>query len=1032
MQGKGIVKFFLVVVSVVTLWQLSLYLPTKRVEDAARAYAQQVAANVPEKERHLVERAAEIAFLDSMSSEVVYQLPLLKSFTYQDLKAAQLALGLDLKGGMSVVLQVDLANFIKELADDEDDPVLEKALAKAREAAKGSQADFITLFLQAWKEEAAGRNMYSLFRLNETLRGELNPQMSDEEVAAVLRRVADETVDQTYKLLKERIDKLGVVQPNVSLDKSRDIIIVELPGIDNPERARQFLVATAQLEFWDLYRITDPGIQQGFISANEKLKELGVGTSTPTEESQEETQIRIDTVYAVDSLGNIDSSQYTLDTIDLNQANPLAAQSGPLFEVFQLNQGNLGPAVMGLADKNKRKVVLHYLNRDEIRALFPADVRFAWSKDPHVDYETGEETNQYELYALKVPPSGKAPLEGDKVISASPQPDPQTGEMGVSLTMDTEGAKVWGQMTQRAFSDNNREVAIVLDSAVVSAPRVQSPILTGRTSITGNFTTQEARDLANILQVGKLPAHPVIIQESVVGPSLGQDNINRSMRALAIGFLLVLAFMVFYYSSAGVFSIIALFLNIFFIFGTLASMGTVLTLPGIAGIVLTIGMAVDANVIIYERIREELRSGKTLLMAIKDGFRHSYSAIIDANVTTILTAAILAYFGLGPIKGFAVVLIVGVLYSLFTAVLVTRLLMDWWTIEKGRSLSFSTKWTEGTLADVKVDWISKRKVAYVVSSVLIALSIASFFTRGFDLGVDFKGGYSYNVEFSKDVAADEIRKGLAKVFGDEPVVKAVNTENTYNIVTSYMVNETGDQVDRNVMETLFEGIKSITGENMTFKEFEDTEAVGVTHITSSSKVGPTIADDIKKSSFEAGIGALLLIFFYIFFRFRKWQYSLGAVAALFHDSIITLGAFSMFHGVFPFSMEIDQAFIAAILTVIGYSINDTVVVFDRIREYINSYMGTTRAEMYNNAINSTLSRTLITSLTTIFVVGVLFVFGGGAIKGFAFALLIGVIVGTYSSIFVATPIMADMVGKLDEKVESKAKSSFSKAAARAR
>ena len=1030
MQGKGIVKFFLVVVSVVTLWQLSLYLPTKRVENAAKKYAQQVAAQAPEKERHLVERAAEIAFLDSMSSEVVYKLPLLKSFTYQDLKAAQLALGLDLKGGMSVVLQVDLADFIKSLADNPEDPALEEALTKAKEATKNSQADFITLFLQAWKEVAKGRSLYSLFRLNETLHGDLNPQMSDEEVAGVLRKMADETVDQTYKLLKERIDKLGVVQPNVSLDKSRDIIIVELPGIDNPERARQFLVATAQLEFWEVYRITEGGLQQAFIAANDKLRQLGLGKNEQTEE--ETPQVRIDTVYAVDSLGNIDSSSYTLDTIDLSSSNPLAQQKGPLFDVFQINQGNLSPAVMGLTPKNKRKLVMDYLTREEVRSLFPADVRFVWSKDPHRDYETGEETNLYELYALKVPPSGQAPLEGDKVISANPQPDPQTGEMGVSLTMDQEGAQVWGQMTQRAFTANNHEVAIVLDNAVVSAPRVNSPILTGRTSITGNFSTQEARDLANILQVGKLPAHPVIIQESVVGPSLGQDNINRSMRALAIGFLLVLAFMIFYYSSAGVFSIIALLLNIFFIFGTLASMGTVLTLPGIAGIVLTIGMAVDANVIIYERIREELRAGKTLLAAIRDGFKYSYSAIIDANVTTILTAAILAYFGLGPIKGFAVVLIVGVLSSLFTAVLVTRLLMDWWTTDKGKSISFWTTWTKNTLANVRVDWVGKRKIAYVISGTLIALSLVSFFVRGFDLGVDFKGGYSYNVEFAKNVEADAIRKGLTEVFGDEPVVKAVNTQNTYNIVTSYLVNETGDKVDHQVLETLYKGIKSITGEDMTFDEFEDTEAEGVSHITSSSKVGPTIADDIKKSSFEAGIGALLLIFFYIFVRFSKWQYSLGAVAALFHDSIITLGVFSVFHGIFPFSMEIDQAFIAAILTVIGYSINDTVVVFDRIREYINSYIGTTRAEMYNNAINSTLSRTLITSLTTLFVVAVLFVFGGGSIKGFAFALLVGILVGTYSSIFVATPIMADLVGKLDEKVESKAKSSFSKAAARAR
>ncbi len=1028
MQGKGLVKFFLVVLSIVTLWQLSLYIPAHRVEQAADEYAKQMAANVPQEEKHLVEKAARIKYLDSMSTEVVYKLPLLKSFTYQDLKSAQLALGLDLKGGMSVVLQVDLSDFIKTLAEDyKDDPVLNEALEKAKEAAKNSQEDFITLFLKAWKEVSNGRSLYSLFRLNETLQEELNPQMTDEEVAAVLRKEADGTVDRTYKLLKERIDRLGVIQPNISLDKSRDIIIVELPGVENPQRAREFLQGTAKLEFWEVYNFTDPGIQQAFVAANEKLRQLGVATTKDSTEN--EPKFRIDTTYVVDSLGNIDSSQYTIDTIDLSQNNPLAQQNGPLFDVLQPNQGQFSPATMGVAEKNKRDLVMEYLNRPEVRSLFKPDIKFAWSKDPMRNYDTGEETNLYQLYALKVPPSGTAPLEGDVIVDARPQPDPQTGKMSVSLTMNQEGAQTWGQMTTRAFSDNNRQIAITLDDRVISAPAVQSAILGGRTSITGNFSTQEARDLANMLEIGKLPARPVIIQESVVGPSLGQDNINRSIRALLIGFLLVLAFMVFYYNSAGVFSIIALFLNVFFIFGTLASMGTVLTLPGIAGIILTIGMAVDANVIIFERVREELRAGKALRAAVRDGFKYSYSAIIDANVTTLLTAAILAYYGLGPIKGFAVVLIVGVLYSLFTAVLVIRLLMDWWMEKKGRNISFWTKLTKGTLTKVNVDWLGKRKIAYVISGTLVLLSFISFFTRGFDLGIDFKGGHSYTVAFAKDVTADELRKELTTVFQDEPVVKAVNTQNTYNIVTSYLVDEDGPKVDEQVTTKLLEGINAVTGENITYEQFTDTEAEGTSHLISSSKVGAVIADDITRSSYKAGLGALLLIFLYIFIRFNKWQYSLGAVMALFHDSIITLGMFSMFHGIFPFSMEIDQAFIAAILTVIGYSINDTVVVFDRVREYIHSYIGGTRREMYNNAINSTLSRTVITSLTTLFVVFVLFVFGGGSIKGFAFALLVGIVVGTYSSIFVATPIMADFVGKLDEKViDTRRKSSFAKAA----
>ncbi|NRB63739.1 MAG: protein translocase subunit SecD, partial [Saprospiraceae bacterium] len=594
--------------------------------------------------------------------------------------------------------------------------------------------------------------------------------------------------------------------------------------------------------------------------------------------------------------------------------------------------------------------------------------------------------------------------------------DAMSNEMVVSLRMDNTGAKIWGQMTTAAAQNGNREIAILLDDEVVSAPRVNEPILTGSSSISGNFTLQDAEDLANILEIGKLPAETTIIQKSVVGPSLGQENINKSIRALVIGFLLVLGFMIVYYGGAGVIAIAALFLNLFFIFGALASIGTVLTLPGIAGIVLTIGMAVDANVIIFERVREELREGKSTLMAITDGFKNSYSAIIDANVTTILTAMVLAYFGLGPIKGFAVVLIIGVLSSLFTAVLVGRLIFDWWT-GKGRSISFNTGLSKGAFANLTIDWLGKRKIAYGISGVLLILSIGSFFVRGFELGVDFKGGYSYTVSFdeSETVAVADLRETLTGFFdGSTPVVKAVDTDNTYNIVTDYQVDNTDENAPAIVLAALTEGVNAVTSAELNAEQFQNPDGIG-THITSSSKVGPTIADDIKQSALYAGIFALLLIFLYIFIRFSKWQYSLGAVAALFHDSIIVLGLFSMFHGVLPFNLEIDQAFIAAILTVIGYSINDTVVVFDRIREFMNHYTKKSKHEVINMAINSTVSRTVITSLTTLLVVLILFVFGGTSIKGFALALLIGIIVGTYSSIFVATPVMSDLTGELKAK-----------------
>jgi SecD/SecF fusion protein len=531
-----------------------------------------------------------------------------------------------------------------------------------------------------------------------------------------------------------------------------------------------------------------------------------------------------------------------------------------------------------------------------------------------------------------------------------------------------------------------------------------------------------------------LPAETKIIQESLVGPSLGQQNIDRSTNSLLIGFLLLLGFMVFYYGGGGIVAIIVLFLNLFFIFGALASYGTVLTLPGVAGIILTVGMAVDANVIIYERIREELREGKSVAAAISDGFQNSYSAIIDANVTTILTAFVLAYFGLGPIKGFAVVLIIGVLSSLFTAVLVGRLIIDWW-VGKGRNITFFTGFSKDVLSDLTIDWLSKRKMAYIISGSLIALGLVSFVARGFELGVDFKGGYSYNITFdqSQEINADDLRDALTVAFEGEPTVKAVDTENTFNVVTDYMVDNTDDNASDMVMEKLYEGVNNIMGGSLVLDNFKSPDGEG-TYVSSSSKVGPTIADDIKNSAYYATIFALLLIFLYIFIRFSKWQYSMGAVAALFHDTMIVLAIFSIGHGILPFSLEIDQAFIAAILTVIGYSINDTVVVFDRIREFMGLYTKKSKEEVINMAINSTISRTVITSLTTLLMVAILFVFGGSSIKGFAFALLVGIVVGTYSSVFVATPVMSDLTGDLKPSSSKRGdnKKGFSKAVEKAK
>jgi SecD/SecF fusion protein len=1004
MQGKGLVRFFLIFMLILSVYTFGLFIPTRNVEKRADTYAAQQTASMQDgAEKNFQVRKSRQAFLDSMSNETVLNLGFRK-FTYNDLVKQQLALGLDLKGGMSVVMQVDLRDLIIQLSDESEDPNFRKALVRANELQSSAQSDYITLFRRAFEEIAPGQRLAPIFQNN--LREEIKFETSNAEVASILREKANETVGLTFNRLKQRIDKFGVTQPNVTLDQNTDRIIVELPGVDNPERARNYLQATANLEFFDTYRIAE--VQNRLTQANDKLKDKEALTKKDT----------VETVAPVDTTGLPDSLKTDSITAPITPNNTTA---GPLFSKlspnFQTQQGYFFQrCVIGAASVGDTAEINELLAQPEVN--MPKDLRFKWA-DKTIKDDEGKPTEQILLYAIKLPPGGEAQLQGDMIESARADLDAQTNAYTVSLTMKPDGRQVWARMTQAAVGDN-REVAIVLDNEVVSSPSVQSAINDGRTQITGSFSPQEAQDLANILQVGKLPAKTQIIEEAIVGPSLGQDNINSSLTSLTIGMLLVLVFMVLYYGSGGIVSIIALILNIIFIFATLASLGTVLTLPGIAGIILTIGMAVDANVIIYERIREELREGKTMLTAIRDGFTASYSAIIDANVTTMLTAIVLFYFGLGPIKGFAAVLMVGVIASLFTAVLVGRLLIDWWT-GRGRDIKFSTRISESAFSNMSFDFIKARRISYVVSGVVIGIGMISFFLNGFELGVDFKGGYSYAVEFEKPVDVDDIRDKMTVAFGGEkPVVKTFGGNNTYEITTSHMIRSTEEGVDSMVLRKLYNGVLAVLGDkpaDITLKKFAGTDDAGTsaTHLTRSIKVGPTIADDITQSAFYAAIFALLLIFLYIFVRFRKWQYSLGAVAALFHDVLVVLSVFSIGQLFLPFSLEIDQAFIAAILTVIGYSINDTVVVFDRIREFINAYTRKEKKEVFNLAVNNTISRTIITSLTTLFVVLILFVFGGGSIRGFAFALVIGIIVGTYSSVFVATPVVYDLSGDISAK-----------------
>lgn len=1032
-------KFFLIIMTLVTLVQYALIYPTSREERKADAYAQAAANSVDGPRKKAVFKMKRAEYLDSISNKLIVDWRPLMSFTYQQLKSRQLALGLDLKGGMSIIMQVDLKDFIKALAGNSQDPALAQALTNTSAAQKSDQADYITLFAREYAKVANGKKLAALFYKNAELREEINFESSDADVVSALRSRANEAVKRTFELLKQRIDKLGVTQPNVFLDAERDLIVVELPGIDNPERARNFLQAAAKLEFYNVYRTSDPGIQDAFLAANERLIVTEGGTKTT---GREIDRIVSDTIFVKDTLGNIvqpkQVERIDQDTIYKAENN---LKRGPLFERFTLNGAGpraFSPSVMGTVTEGERARVDSLLNREDIKSLFPRDIFFRWGRKPVKDFETKELTQDYELFALKMEPDGKAPLTGDYISRAGTSLDQRTSEMSVSLKMEGDGIRIWRKMTEKAAADNNREIAILLDNEIVSAPGVQNPIPSGDSQITGDFTVDEATDLASILEIGSLPAETKIIQESLVGPSLGADNISKSMTAMIIGFLIVLFFMIFYYGGGGIIAVIALFLNVFFIFGALASYGTVLTLPGIAGIVLTMGMAVDANVIIYERIREELREGKALGVAVSEGFRHSYSAIIDSNVTTVLSAMVLAYFGLGPIKGFAVVLIIGVLCTMFTAVLIGRLMFDYW-LGKGKSITVSTKLTENAFTKVNFDWLGYRKYAYMFSAALTLIGLVSFFTRGFELGLDFKGGYSYNISFdnSQKIEAEQVRQALAPGFGGKaPLVKSIDTENTYNVVTDYLIDETEPINDEQpadlVMKSLYNGVKTLPGnESLVLENFKDADGSG-THIVSSSKVGPTIADDITRSAFWALGSALLLIFLYIFIRFSKWQYSMGAVVALFHDTLIVLSLFSLFHGIVNFSLEIDQAFIAAILTVIGYSVNDTVIVFDRIREYLGLHMQGSRKEIINRSLNTTLSRTMITSATTLFTVIVLFFFGGSSIKGFAFALLAGILAGTYSSVYVATALMYDFTREKQPEEVSTAKKAGSKATAKAK
>lgn len=1037
MQAKGLIKFFVGALIVVCLYQLLFTYVSVREESKMKEVALERVTNGAEIEQFVpVEASNRAEKIDSISKELVYmEARLLDSistetildlyfadYTYQEVKERQLSLGLDLQGGMSVVLQVSLEELIRAMSHDSEDPAFNEALELAIERQKNSQESLVALFGKAYSEVAPEGKLSRIFATPE-YKDQITFNSSNEEVLAVMTNEAQGAVGRTFNILRSRIDQFGVAQPNITLQEASGRIIIELPGIKNPERARQLLQATAKLEFWETWNNQD--IFNPLMQSNQVLIDiLGLSTeedSTETDslvtellsDSGEETTTTEETADSTEDeglLGLLDEETDADSTTDESLMS--AAEARKKFPLFS-NGSILMPAtgqdesgqvvlqdgpVVGYAFAQDREKVLEYLAYEEVRALFPRNIKFLWGHQP-------VSNNIYALYAIKTRPSEeKAPLEGDVITDARQDYD-QNGRPDIDMVMNSEGAKIWKRITKENI---NKSVAIVLDDVVYSAPTVQGEIGGGRSQITGNFTIKTAKDLANIIKAGKLPAPAKIVEEEIVGPSLGAESIKAGSLSLIIGLVLVLLFMIVYYSTSGVVANVVLLLNLFFIMGVLASFGASLTLPGMAGIVLTIGMAVDANVIIFERIREELIKGKGLRLAIADGYSASYSAIVDANVTTLITGFILLFFGLGPVKGFATVLVIGIFSSMITAVLVSRLLIDRFT-DKDKGIKFSTPLSAGMFKDLNLKIIDKRKISYGLSTLVIVAGLVSILTRGFQMGVDFQGGRSYVVRFDQSVNAVDISKALEDEFETAPQVKTYGADNQIKVTTAYRIDEEGLEVDGEIEELLYNGVKEFFAEQPSLENFIANNKM------SSVKVGPTIADDIMKGAYFAAIFSFIGIFLYILVRFRKWQFGLGALAAVVHDMLIVLSIFSIFGGLLPFSLEIDQAFIAALLTIIGYSLNDTVVVFDRVREYINLHPTKGIEGTANMAIDHTLSRTLITSLTTLIVVIILFIFGGEVIRGFSFALLIGIFVGTYSSIFIATPITVDTLKKAGTK-----------------
>ncbi|MDR1415796.1 MAG: protein translocase subunit SecDF [Prevotellaceae bacterium] len=998
MQGKGAIKFLAIVLGLVCLFELSFTLVTYRIGKKAEAYATDENGNFS--------AAREAAYIDSMSAEVVYNIGVAK-FTYKECKEKEINLGLDLKGGMNVMLEISVPDIIRAMSGNSSDETFNRAMEQAQKNQVTGEADFVTLFAKTFKEIAPEDKLSRIFGTYE-LRSKISASTSDDDVVKVIRTQTEAAVANSFNVLRSRIDRFGVTQPNLQRLGNSGRILVELPGVKDIDRVRKLLQGTANLEFWETYENTE--LFTSLNEANSKIKEY---VSAQASVDSSATAVKKDTAgkqegdAVSDLLSKMESGADSTAASASEEAD--FAKNNPLFYVLSPSLDERGAAApgarVGIAHYRDTSKIRRWLELMQVRSLFPRDVRFMWSIKP-ID----KGGTYYELVAIKANTrDGKAPLDGGVVTGAQKQFSGTSAYADVSMSMNSEGAKVWARLT----ADNiGKCIAIVLDGYVYSYPRVNSAITGGSSSITGNFSPEEADDLANVLESGKLPTPARIIQEAVVGPSLGQESISAGLFSFIVAFIMVLAYMVLFYNTGGWVANIALLVNVFLLFGVLASLRAVLTLPGIAGIVLTMGMAIDANVIIYERIKEEMRAGKGLRLAIADGYKNAYSAIIDGNVTTIITGIMLFLFGSGPVQGFATTLVIGILTSMFSAIFISRLIFLA-LLDKGKNIKFDNKFSRNFLQNLHIDFIGIRKYGYTISLVIVALGLVSLGVRGLSYGVDFAGGRTYVVRFDQKVSSEDaraaVREQIESTKGASVEVKTFGTAGTHlKVTTDYLIADQSMVADSLVEVMLYNALMQFYADPIVYSEFIST-LENPNGIISSEKVGPTVADDIKRDAVIAVILAVVAMFLYIAVRFRKWEWGMGAAVSQAHDAAVVIFLFSAISGIVPFTMDIDQSFIAALLTIVGYSINDTVIIFDRIRENVFNHPKLDLRLNINNAINACMARTFNTSFSTMLVLLLIFLFGGESIQGFAFALLIGVLFGTYSSMFIAAPLAYEVL-----------------------